>query len=93
MPDNIARNFKRAAIACAVGVVVFAAAIALSVALALHVSDAGHDHRVDNRVPACQQAHRIIAAQNNGNGVHSAGVALYNATGCPQILREAQASK
>lgn len=77
MTDNIARNFKRGVITCLVGVFVFAVAIALSVALTLHLSDQSREQRVNNRAVACQQAKGHI------------NPLTYNATGCPQILKEA----
>jgi hypothetical protein len=62
-------------------------AIAGSYILTINYVNAQHTLHVDQRVPACEHARQIIDEQSDSNHTRDAGLALYNATGCPQILQ------
>jgi hypothetical protein len=62
-------------------------AIAGSYVLTIDYVNSQHTLHVSQRVAACEQAHKIIYAQKDVNHDRDAGVALYDATGCPAILQ------
>ena len=67
--------------------ILIALAIAGSYAVTIGYVNSQHNLHVEQRVPACERARKIIYAQEDVNHARDAGIALYDATGCPQILR------
>lgn len=56
--------------------------------LTIHVENGDKTLHAQQRVPACKHAFQVVSSQDNSNDARSAGMALYQATGCPQVFQQ-----
>jgi hypothetical protein len=93
MIDNFAESRRQRRFVIWTGAVILvililiASAIAGNYALTIGYVNSQRNLHIQQRVPDCERARKIIFAQNNSNNTRDAGMALYDATGCPQILQ------